>query len=215
MTTTPKTTTPEIPDLAIEYLPLAEIQFALLNAKGHDEATQRASFERWGMAQAIIRDDRTGRLLAGHGRVEATAAMRDDGEDPPRPGVKLGPDGEWLIAVQVGVVSKDDDDAHALGLAFNRVGEGLWDDRKLAMQLIGLDGPDPLVGTGFDDAALMDVLSSLVKKERTDRETEAADQSDELVESYSVVVTCTDEAHQLELIAQLETEGLECRALVG
>ena len=146
--------------LAIEYRPMGEILPALRNARGHDIATQKRSYERFGMAQAIIEDERTGRLLSGHGRLIALEEQREAG-DPAPERIWIREDGEWMIPVQIGVRTANDDEAEALILAYNRIGEGLWEE-QLAQQIRAeLEAKDPalLLGTGFDPGSITAALS--------------------------------------------------------
>src|SRR5208282_3792024 len=92
--------------LAIEYLPLDELKGAERNPKNHSIGELRRSIDRFGFAEAIVVDGRTGRLVAGHGRVEALRARKGAGEAAPD-GVQLQ-GGNWLVPVQMGWASKDD-----------------------------------------------------------------------------------------------------------
>jgi len=150
--------------LAIEYLPLEDVELALVNAKDHDNELTAVSFEQFGYVQAIVRDDRTGRLLAGHGRIETLLALRDSGAAPPE-NVELDDDGRWLVPVQVGVESRDDAHADAMALALNRVGEGLWKDDTLDRVLLDLEETRGLEGTGFDSGDLERLLNELAMRE--------------------------------------------------
>ena len=44
---------------------------------------------------------------------------------------------------------------------------------------------------------------------------QAADQSDQLVEKYQLLITCADETQQCTLLARFTDEGLSCRALIS
>lgn len=120
------------------------------NPKAHDIPTVMASIRRFGFADPVIRDERTGRIAAGHGRTLALAEIRDAGGDPPE-----GITGKWEVPVYVGWASKDDTEAEAALVALNRTTElGGWDDQALADLLgqlseveAGWDG----VGYGQDD----------------------------------------------------------------
>jgi hypothetical protein len=54
----------------IEYQPLDELRPDPRNPKGHDVAGLRASLGRFGYAEPITVDERTGLLVSGHGRRE-------------------------------------------------------------------------------------------------------------------------------------------------
>jgi ParB-like chromosome segregation protein Spo0J len=146
--------------LSIEYLPLDEMVPDETNAKRHVVGDIRASFVRFGYAEAIVVDGRTGKLVSGHGRCEALAAMRAEGFDPPE-GVALSGDGRWTVPVQVGWSSANDDEARAFMVAANRLTElGGWDDRALAAILrSSQDQPLALVGTGFTERDLAALLA--------------------------------------------------------
>lgn len=140
----------------LAYMPLDELVPADVNPKRHDLTALQASMKRFGYTEPIILDERTGKLVAGHGRVEATAALRDSGAEPPD-GVRV--DGaQWLVPV-VTWESANDDEAAAYIIAANRITEiGGWHNPDLAPMLatiqasdLGLDG----VGYSGDDVALL------------------------------------------------------------
>lgn len=159
------TTTPQ-PARRLEYMPLDVIEPALANPKTHDQELIAASMERFGYIEAIVLDERTGRLVAGHGRTEQLAQRRAAGLPPPD-GVEVAyedgnPEAIWLVPVVRGWSSTTDDEAHAAGVALNRIGEaGGWDDRALTDLLRDLNEGDPdagLIGTGFDPMVLANLL---------------------------------------------------------
>jgi ParB-like chromosome segregation protein Spo0J len=57
--------------IRIEYLPLATLLKAPRNPKDHDIGLLHDSFSRFGFVEPIALNERTGRLVAGHGRQEA------------------------------------------------------------------------------------------------------------------------------------------------
>jgi hypothetical protein len=153
----------------IDYVPLAEVAGAVRNPKTHDRRGIRASVEAFGFVEPIVRDERTGRLVAGHGRIEqlraleATEARRKRNQNVPD-GVRVGGDGRWLVPVVRGWSSADDAAAEAYLVASNRLTErGGWDDVGLAAVLTAVQDADPglLALTGFDDAALAGLLESV------------------------------------------------------
>jgi hypothetical protein len=123
------------------------------NAKGHDLAFLGDAFAVNGFAEFPIVDEITGKLVAGHGRVEKLVKMRDAGEKPPERVVVK--DGKWLVPTIRGIRFPAPG-KHVL--ASNRGVElGGWDNALLAAALTSL-GRDDLVGTGFgqdDFAAFM------------------------------------------------------------
>lgn len=143
----------------VEYVDLDTITSATRNPKGHQLATIRASIARFGFVTPAVIDERTTRLVVGHGRTEALRAMRDDGETPPA-GVRL--DGTtWQVPVLYGWASRSDAEAEAYLIADNQnTIAGGWDEAGLSTMIKGLHGIDPtlLDVTGFSEdqlAALM------------------------------------------------------------
>ena len=103
----------------IEYLALGELEGTPGNPKLHDLDALKASIQRHGLAEVPLRDDRTGRIVAGHGRIDELRAQLLAGESPPD-GVRLRADGEWLVPVLVGWRSKSDVDAKHYVIASNQ-----------------------------------------------------------------------------------------------
>jgi len=67
----------------IEYMPIDSILPATSNPKNHAHQQIVNSVGRFGLASPPVLDERTGRLVAGHGRIEALTIMRDSGQTPP------------------------------------------------------------------------------------------------------------------------------------
>ena len=122
---------------------------AFRNPKEHDQPSLIASIGTHGFADAAIVDERTGRLVAGHGRTKALVTMRNHG-DPIPDGVMVDEDGMWLVPLQRGWASRDDTHAEAFIIAHNRLVEaGGWIDTMLTEMLHDIHA---------DDAALFDSL---------------------------------------------------------
>lgn len=143
----------------VEYRDLDEVAAAVRNPKAHNIEGIRASIGRFGYVAPSVVDERTGRLVAGHGRIDALRAMRDTGETPPA-GVKLVK-GKWQVPVLAGWSSRSDSEAEAYLLADNQwtVSAG-WNDTELGELLSELADADPeLVGlTGFTDSDIAALL---------------------------------------------------------
>lgn len=123
----------------IEYRAIDQIVPATRNAKGHNNTVIAGSIDRLGFLDPMIEDGRTGRLVAGHGRLENLQARHAAG-DPAPDGVQVR-DGTWYAPVTVGWSSRDDTQAEAAGLVLNRAPErGGWIDPTLAAMLT--DQPD-------------------------------------------------------------------------
>lgn len=132
------------------------------NVKLHDLQLVIRSLRRFGFADPVVVDQRTGLLAAGHGRTAALRAMRDDGEDRPE-FVLSDESGRWLVPTFVGWSSKDDLEAEAAMVALNRTTEaGGWDDAGLADLLARLEeAKDRWDGIGWDADDLADLRSRL------------------------------------------------------
>jgi DNA modification methylase len=141
----------------IDWIPLAQLQAATRNPKRHS-AEIGTSIGRFGYVEPIVLDERTGRIVAGHGRREALLAMRERGDAPPA-GIRA--DGEeWLVPVLRGWASRSDAEAEAYLLASNKLTEaGGWDEGQLASLLKDL-GEQGLVGVGFDDKEIRELLAA-------------------------------------------------------
>ena len=119
----------------IVYMGLVGLAPAARNPKAHDLPTLVESLRRFGWTNPAVLDERTGRLVAGHGRREACIILREQG-DPPPGGVFIDDDGDWLVPVLRGWSSRDDAEADAYIVADNRISEaGGWDTRELALLL--------------------------------------------------------------------------------
>src|SRR5690242_19701492 len=99
----------------LELIPLDELQRrpALRNPRKHDAAGLRASISRHGFVENPVIDERTGRLVVGHGRLTDLAKRFDAGEDIPD-GIEVDDEGVWLVPVQRGWSSRSDADAEAM-----------------------------------------------------------------------------------------------------
>lgn len=170
----------------IEYLRLDSLKADPRNPKAHDLATIDASVGRFGYIEPIVRDDRTGFIVSGHGRTKTLTAMHERGETPPE-GVKVTQDGHWLVPVGVGWSSRTDSEAAAALIALNRTTElGGWVDDALLDLLDSLtEEEDGLAGVGFTEADRA-VLEALVHKAGPeDPEHLEDDEFDQMVQNSS------------------------------
>ena len=160
--------------LRIEYMPLSKLVRAPRNPKEHDIGAIMASMRRFGYVSSVIVDDATGRLVAGHGRLDTLQAMKAQGQAPPeRIQVR---DGEWLVPVQRGVAFDDEREAEAYVVADNRATElGGWDESLLADVLGDLAAEDALDGTGFDGDDLDGLLANMQMPEFPEYDESIAD----------------------------------------
>ncbi|MEV0149706.1 MULTISPECIES: hypothetical protein [unclassified Nonomuraea] len=147
----------------IEYMPLPDIPSAMRNPKDHDLAGIRASIETFGCVVAGEIDERTGRLVAGHGRKEVLAQMAAEGASPPQ-GVQLAENGTWIAPIVRGWSSRSDADAEAYLIAHNRTSEkGGWYENVLAQSLQDIQQADAnlLAATGYSSDELADLEEAL------------------------------------------------------
>lgn len=133
----------------IRYLRLGEITGADINPKQHDGPGIAGSVSEFGLAELPLLDERTGRLVAGHGRIDDLRSRKAIGGTPP-PDVGVDDDGEWLVPVQGGWSSRSDAHARAYLAASNKLSEnGGWDRDLLGPFLGDLAVEGLLELTGF------------------------------------------------------------------
>lgn len=146
-------TTPTPDTRRVEYRRLADLVPADRNPKAHDADMIDGSLDTFGYVELIAEDGRTGKLIAGHGRLEGLARREQARPDEPPDGVIRGDDGAWLVPILVGWSSKDDDEAEGYLLISNRAAmAGGWQTRPLAEYLADLDSRAPgLRRLGWDD----------------------------------------------------------------
>lgn len=146
----------------IAYEHVRQLVPATRNPKGHDLDTLADSLARFGYLDPVVIDERTGRLVSGHGRTEALAIAEAAGLDAPE-GITTDAMGAWLVPVVHGWRSANDTEAEAAIIALNRLVErGGWEGTTLVEMLTDLlnAGAD-LDGIGYTMAELDDVLASL------------------------------------------------------
>lgn len=151
----------ELATRRVEYMTLEDIARAPRNPKGHDADAISASITRFGLADLPVLDDRTGRLVSGHGRLDDLQSRYASGESAPD-GVSVSKSGDWLVPVIRGWASRSDPDAEAYVIAANQLTmRGGWDQAALAQVLDQLNAVDSelLSVTGFTDEDLSDLLA--------------------------------------------------------
>lgn len=65
-------------------MPIDELVPATSNPKRHARSEIQASMQRFSFTEPVLLDERTGRLVAGHGRVETLLEAKQSGLPPPR-----------------------------------------------------------------------------------------------------------------------------------
>lgn len=165
----------------IEYVSLVTIRRWPRNPKTHDLPAIIVSLRRFGFVAPLVRDEATGMLVAGHGRLDALEKMKADGE--PAPGRIDVRGGEWYVPVLVGVAFQSELEAEAYGLADNRLSElGFWNEEALADVAGRLSEAGALAGTGYD----VTDLAVLAAKLHPSHSEHGRPQFDELVDQFAL-----------------------------
>jgi hypothetical protein len=157
--------------IEIEYIDLDDIIEADSNPKDHDIGVIYQSIKRFGFNNPIMLNEATGKLLAGHGRLQTLKMMKDNGEPAPdRINVEKDLEDDriefWYVPVLKGVSIENVAEAQAYLLADNRITElGGWQPMDLMESLTDIiEQTGNLEGTGYD---LEDVETILGDMETT------------------------------------------------
>lgn len=162
----------------LEHVPIDTIKEADINPKDHNIPGVRASIDRFGYVSPLVMDDRTGRLVAGHGRLASLLARQDSGETPPE-GIQVNEHGQWLIPVVRGWASRSDADAKAYLIADNRHTElGGWDHAELHQLLTELGDPELTQIAGFSPADMDELLESITNEADDDTSDDDEDEDE-------------------------------------
>jgi hypothetical protein len=147
--------------IRIEYMALSQIARAPRNPKDHDVDAVGESIRRFGFVAPIVLDENTGRLVAGHGRLETLQRAKAAGEAPPERIIEK--DDDWLVPVVRGVAFADDQEAEAYLVADNRLVElGGWTERELAEILQDHASSERgLTAMGYDQNDLDEILTRI------------------------------------------------------
>lgn len=199
----------------IEYVALGQLIRWPRNAKRHRLDHLEESFRRFGYVMPLLVDENSGKLVAGHGRLEGLSARKQAGHAAPERIEDRGDD--WYVPVIRGVSFRNAKEAEAYLLADNRITElGGWDNAELVASLQAVqDSPDKLLGVGWTSKELDELIETAGDEVLAQgEETEAApDQSDKADVGFCVLVDCDDEDQQLGTIEALLKLGYRCRAL--
>lgn len=148
-------------DRRIRYVKLDDLQGNPANPKSHDLDLIGESLDRFGYVEPQTMDDRTGLLVAGHGRLEQLQSKQNAGEDPPEGIRRRG--SRWYVPVVFGWSSADDDEALAYLVASNQSTiAGGWNYPALAPVLEQVAASKlELAGTGYTRERLDDLLEQI------------------------------------------------------
>lgn len=153
-------------NLWIELVPLSEISRWPRNPKQHDEDGIATSIERFGFNDPPALDEGSGRLVEGHGRIDALVGRKARGESPPARVEIRDDDGEWLVPVLRGIKFKSELEAEAYLIAHNRLNQtGGWDEERLQEILsdIAAQTESALAGVGFTTDDLDRLSDTLIE----------------------------------------------------
>lgn len=143
-----------------DLVPLSELRRAPRNPKDHALEALASSMDEFGYVEPITLDDRTGRIVSGHGRLDDFLARHSDGRSPPDDSVTVDA-GEWLVPVVRGWSSADDSAADGYLVAANRTAElGGWDSGLPDYLDSLVDAGVALSATGFTADDLDDLLAA-------------------------------------------------------
>ena len=202
----------EGPPRWVAYQPIKTLSPARVNPKQHSHATIRRSMERFGYVEPIVVDERTGRMVAGHGRLEVLAMAEARRMEPPE-GIEVI-NGEWHVPVMHGWSSADDAEAEGYLLTSNQTTiVGGW-DRTLLAEVLGevADTDLGLDGTGFTP----DDLAALLQEASADFPLDDPDTDPSLsLREYKVVIVCMDEHMQREVLEACQAHGWDSRAVIN
>ena len=203
--------------LEIRYEDLDDIVGADNNPKDHDLGVLYQSMQRFGFTNPIIMNESTGKLLAGHGRLQTLQMMKDNGEDAPKR-IDVVKDIEddrietWYVPVLYGVSIDNVSEAQAYLIADNRLTElGGWKPMDLMDSLTEIiEETGNLDGTGYDlddvETILGDMESTTFDVSETMSELDEETEVSIAVGRYKFKVDAED-FYQWEEMAQSTTNS--------
>ena len=146
------------------------------------------SITRFGFSSPIIARKANNEIIAGHTRWKASR--------------KLG-----LTLVPVRFLDLSETEAHALALADNKLNElAAWDKEALTRTIAELTNVnDTLSNLGWSEKQ----LERMIAEPMPDFETPETEQA---TQTWQIIVDCTDEQQQSELLKDLQSKGLSCNA---
>jgi hypothetical protein len=154
----------------LEYIALADLLEWPSNPKLHDLEGIGDSMDRFGYTSPMLIDERTGHLVAGHGRLETLENKKEAGEHPPLRIIEKN--GAWYVPVVRGVSFPSDEAAAAYVIGDNYLTEkGGWDQETLSSILADLvekGGAESLDGTGYSEKEVKDLVEAAEAKEQSD-----------------------------------------------
>lgn len=172
-----------------EAVPVDALRFYPGNARIHDDDVLEESLRTHGQYKAITVNRRTSEVLAGNGTYHSCMALG------------------WTH-VAVSWVDVDDEQARKIVTIDNATSDRARNDESALAEL--LQSMDTLDGSGYGNDELTKMLAGLDKPLTFgDAPTDT-----DYAEAYGVVVECSDERQQAQLLSRLSAEGLTVRAVM-
>ena len=208
------------PKPAAEWVRIGDLLPWERNPKAHpteNVAEIARSIVDFGFTEPIICWKSRKMVVAGHGRLLAAQMLyREDcrrklATDHPGEAPARAEDG--LVPVRW-VEFADEHQAARYAIADNRLTEKNPMDATLVAEIfVELDDAGVnLEGLGYSDS---DLALMLNPPQDESKPPEGADESDQLRESFQILVTCRDESEQTRLLEYFQEEGVQCRALIS
>jgi hypothetical protein len=182
----------------------------------------RDSIRKLGAGRSVLAD-KHGRMIAGNHALDAAAAENLEAEVVHTTGDKL------VVVVRDDLDLDVDPEAVELGYADNRTSEVNYDldERQMIADMeAGMLDPEILYDEDevaeileeaaydiLDDDAGDDGLPPSSPPPTSAEPEDAGDQSDQLRDTWQIVITCDTEEMQTTLLQRLMDEGFTCRAL--
>ena len=151
-------------EVYLEYMALSELKEADLNPKDHDLGELYTNIQRHGFVEIPVIDERSGKLVAGHGRIETLKMLKKDGIEVKN--IKIDENGEWLVPIQRGISFSSESEAQAYLISSNRLVElGGWKEDELLdlLEQVATDTND-LSGVGFNLDDMQGILDNMETK---------------------------------------------------
>jgi ParB-like chromosome segregation protein Spo0J len=188
----PKTVPNDVPELKIERVLVSSLQLDPRNARRHPKrniADIKAALAKFGQQKPIVISP-AGVVIAGNGTL---AAAREMG---------------WE---HINIVRSElkGSDATAYAIVDNKTAESSeWDDEVLAEQVESLiEEGMTAEDLAFNEAELEKLIGA--------PDDPGADETGQLRDRFEVLVVCTSEQQQGEVLARLTKEGYTCRSLIS
>jgi ParB-like chromosome segregation protein Spo0J len=219
----------DVPSVAATWEPIDSVTPWAGNPRVNSGAVARiaASIIRWGWGAPLVARAANRELAAGHTRHKAARklrAMYRAAPDTDR-GDGITPKSAWHVdairtatdgVVPVRFLELSESEAHAYALADNKLGEiSAWDPEALVREMGAFD-LDTVATMGWTQDDLQKLLGDLAPDATGDDERpgKGANEVDKVATRFELVITCTSEKHQRELIEWAQEQGLTFRALV-